>query len=194
MSLPSGSVVGTSSVRRASQLKYRRADLQILPLRGNVDTRIRKLKEDSANEKMDGIVIALAGVRRSGLEDQVTEILPLDVMLPAIGQGAIALLIRKQDDQIKEVVSKIDDPRTHIEIDVERTFLEKLGGGCHVPIAGLAQLDDAGGVVTLQGGIFSTDGRHCLKATLSAPKVEAIHMAERLAQMLLSQGGSKLLQ
>jgi hydroxymethylbilane synthase len=188
-----GAVVGTSSVRRAAQLKYQRSDLQIVPLRGNVDTRIRRLKEGNGDELLDAVVMALAGVRRAGLEKEITEIFQVNQMLPAVGQGAISLVIRGEDDVVKEIVRKVDDPASHVEVSVERTLLEKLGGGCHVPIAGLAQLDHEGAVVTLEGGVFSPDGKHSLRAKLSAPKSEAHAMAARLAQMLLWQGAGKLL-
>lgn len=188
-----GAIVGTSSVRRAAQLKYQRPDLQIVPLRGNVDTRIRKLKEGNGDELLDAVVMALAGVRRTGLEKEITEIFSMDRMLPSVGQGAISLVIRGEDDQVKEIMRKVDDPTSHVEVEVERTLLEKLGGGCHVPIAGVAQLDQEGGVVTLEGGVFSPDGKHSLRAKLAAPKSEAHAMAARLAQMLLWQGAGKLL-
>lgn len=188
-----GAVVGTSSVRRAAQLKYQRPDLEIVPLRGNVDTRIRKLREGNGKELLDAVVMALAGVRRAGLETEITEIFQVNQMLPAVGQGAISLVIRGEDDQVKEIVRKVDDPASHVEVEVERALLEKLGGGCHVPIAGLAQLDQQGAVVTLEGGVFSPDGKQSLRAKLSAPKSEAHAMAARLAQMLLWQGAGKLL-
>lgn len=188
-----GAVVGTSSVRRAAQLKYQRPDLQIVPLRGNVDTRIRKLKEGNGDELLDAVVMALAGVRRAGLEKEITEVFSHSQMLPAIGQGAIALVIRSADESTQKIVRKADDPVSHAEVEVERTLLEKLGGGCHVPIAGVAQLDQQGSVVTLEGGVFSPDGKNSLRAKLTAPKVEGKLMAARLAQMLLWQGAGKLL-
>ncbi len=189
-----GAVVGTSSVRRAAQLKYQRPDLQIVPLRGNVDTRIRKLREGNGKESLDGVVMALAGVRRAGLEKEVTEVFSHHQMLPAVGQGAIALVIRINDESTQGIVRKVDHPESHAEVEVERTLLEKLGGGCHVPIAGVAQLDQQGSVVTLEGGVFSPDGKNSLRAKLTAPKVEGKQMAARLAQMLLWQGGDKLLK
>ncbi len=193
--LEQGATVGTSSVRRAAQLKQKRPDLRIVPLRGNVDTRIQKLKEENdANGGMDGIVIALAGVRRVGLEKEITEIFPVEWMIPAIGQGVIALVIRGDDEEIKEKIVQVNHPLTYLEIQTERVFLAKLGGGCHVPIAGVAQMNQEGGVITLRGGVFSPDGKQSIKGTLSAPKTEAVAMAERLAQMLLHQGADKLLQ
>ncbi len=188
-----GAIVGTSSVRRAAQVKYQRPDLQIVPLRGNVDTRICKLKEGNDDESLDAVVMALAGVRRAGLEKEITEIFSTSQMLPAVGQGAIALVIRINDEPIQEIVCKVDDPASHAEVEIERTLLEKLGGGCHVPIAGVAQLDQGGGVVTLEGGVFSPDGKNSLRAKLTAPKNEGHAMAARLAQMLLWQGAGKLL-
>ncbi|MBI1976286.1 MAG: hydroxymethylbilane synthase [Candidatus Omnitrophica bacterium] len=188
-----GAVVGTSSVRRAAQLKYQRPDLQIVPLRGNVDTRIRKLREGNGKESLDAVVMALAGVRRAGLEKEVTEIFSHRQMLPAVGQGAIALVIRMNDESTQGIIREVDHPESHSEVEVERALLEKLGGGCHVPIAGAAQLDQQGAVVTLEGGVFSPDGKHSLRAKLTAPKVEGKPMAARLAQMLLWQGGNKLL-
>lgn len=188
-----GAVVGTSSVRRAAQLKYQRPDLEIVPLRGNVDTRIRKLREGNGKESLDAVVMALAGVRRAGLEKEVTEVFSTSQMLPAIGQGAIALVARIGDEATQGIVRKADDPASHAEVEIERILLEKLGGGCHVPIAGVAQLDQEGGVVTLEGGVFSPDGKNSLRAKLTAPRVEGNPMAARLAQMLLWQGAGKLL-
>ena len=190
-----GARIGTGSPRRSAQLKLLMPDCEILPLRGNIDTRIQRLKSSehsqSDNEKMDGIVIALAGVSRAGLEKEITEILPFDQMLPAIGQGAIVLVNRDSDTEIAEQLKILDHEQSRTEIMVERAFLAKLGGGCHVPIAGVAQLRD--GIVTLKGAIFKVDGTSSVKGTLSSHKTEGIEMAHRLAQMLLAQGGSKLL-
>lgn len=192
-SLQNGAKIGTSSVRRGAQLKYQKPEVEVIPLRGNVDTRIRKLKGGNGAESMDGIVIALAGVRRAGLEKEVTEILSIEQMLPAVGQGAIALLVRQKDTATRKKIAAVTDETTRIEVEVERAFLKELGGGCHVPIAGTAKLEEGGGIITLHGGVFSPDGRHSLRATLSAPRSEGIAMAKRLAGILLRQGADKLL-
>jgi len=134
--LPQGARIGTSSLRRSSQLLNMRPDLQITQLRGNLDTRLRKLDEG----QFDAIILAAAGVKRLGLQDRITEVLPFEVSLPAIGQGAIGIECRADDEVINEIVGSLDHEETSIAVRAERVFLRKLEGGCQVPIAAYARI------------------------------------------------------
>src|SRR3972149_3721313 len=134
--LPRGARIGTSSLRRSSQLLNMRPDLQITQLRGNLDTRMRKLDEG----QFDAIILAAAGVKRLGLQDRITEILPFEVSLPAIGQGAIGIECRADDESINKIVGALNHKETSIAVRAERAFLRKLEGGCQVPIAAYANI------------------------------------------------------
>jgi len=137
--LPAGSVIGTSSLRRAAQLRHLRPDLVVVPLRGNVETRIRKLDTDP----LAAVVLAAAGIKRLGLEHRVTEHLDDERMLPAVGQGALCIEIREQDPRVGPMVAALDHPATRTVVSGERAFLKRLQGGCQVPIAGHGRLDGA---------------------------------------------------
>src|SRR3972149_6848933 len=134
--LPHGAAIGTSSLRRSCQLSHLRPDLNIVQLRGNLDTRIRKLDEG----QFDAIILAAAGVKRLGLQDRITEILPFEVSLPAIGQGAIGIECRIDDEIINEIVGVLDHEETSLAVRAERAFLKRLEGGCQVPIAAYANI------------------------------------------------------
>jgi hydroxymethylbilane synthase len=134
--LPPGARIGTSSLRRQSQLLHNRPDLHIVMLRGNVETRLRKLKDGD----YDAIVLAAAGLRRMGWEGEVTEYLSLDISLPAIGQGALAIEGRRDDQFVRALLSKLNDPTTHTAVTAERALLDRLQGGCQVPIAAHATI------------------------------------------------------
>ena len=129
--LPQGAKIGTSSLRRQAQLLHFRSDFEMIPLRGNLDTRLKKLKTMNLN----GIVLALAGVKRLGLEEKITEIIPTEISLPAIGQGALGIETRQGDEEVEEQIRFLNDPDSSIAISAERAFLKKLEGGCQVPIA-----------------------------------------------------------
>ena len=157
-SLPPSAIVGTSSLRRGAQLLAYRPDLEIRPLRGNVDTRIRKAMDG----EYDAIVLASAGVTRLGLESHVSQYLPLEIMLPAPGQGALAVQCRADDGETLEILAVIEDPDTRSATTAERAFLTHLGGGCSLPVAAFANADGSG--IELQGLVSSTDGKtviHC---------------------------------
>ncbi|MCL5998073.1 MAG: hydroxymethylbilane synthase [Chloroflexi bacterium] len=155
VSLPQRARVGTSSLRRAVQLKATRPDLTILPLRGNIDTRVRKALQGD----YDAIVLAAAGLNRLGLEDRVTEYLPFELMLPAPGQAALALQSRAGDEGTRQLLAVIDDPLTRAAVTAERCFLKSLGGGCSAPVAAFAQhLSEPGGWLGMNGLVAASDG------------------------------------
>src|SRR5215218_5024334 len=151
--LPPGATVGTSSLRRRAQVLNRRPDLKLLDLRGNVDTRLRKLDE----QKLDAIILAEAGLVRLGLADRITEILDSSWMLPAVGQGAIGLECRSDDADTKDAVAALTDTNTFRRVQAERAMLYALGGGCLVPIGATSKIVD--GVLTLRGAVLSPDGK-----------------------------------
>ena len=134
--LKSGAVIGTSSLRRAAQLRHVRPDIVIMPLRGNLDTRLKKLQ----SENLDAIVLAAAGIKRLNLEQRITEYLPADIMLPAVGQGALCIERRQDDRRIEPLLATLDHPSTRAVVMGERTFLNRLGGSCQVPIAGHGEI------------------------------------------------------
>jgi hydroxymethylbilane synthase len=185
-SLPEGARVGTCSARRTAQLLARRPDLQILPLRGNVDTRVRKV----VNGEYDAIVLAQAGLIRLGLQEHIREVLSLDVMLPAPGQGALAVQCRADDIQTLELLTAIHDSSIAAAVDAERTFLSALGGGCSLPIAAFAENEND--IVILTGAVISTDGKQAIR--LSAVDTEPRRLGGRLAELVLERGAAELLK
>ena len=198
--LPAGAVVGTSSLRRAAQLLHARPDLVITSLRGNVDTRLRKALEGP----YDAIVLAGAGLVRLGLDRHITEWLPLEVMLPAPGQGALAVQCRKDDPETLAILSNLEDPSTRLEVGAERTFLQELGGGCSMPVAAYAvsrqeaKADEmeisasaAKSAVTLTGLVASPDGRQVIRMRCSGNDAQAL--AVRLARQAIREGAGEIL-
>ncbi|NOX96783.1 MAG: hydroxymethylbilane synthase [Nitrospirae bacterium] len=186
--LPEGAKIGTSSLRRRAQLLKFRPDFQVMDLRGNLNTRLRKLRELDLN----AIVIAGAGLKRMGEEDRITEIIPFSIILPAAGQGALGIEIREGNTEIKEMVAKLDDRDSRVETEAERSFLEKLGGGCQVPVGALGQLRK--GNLSLQGIILSLDGRGSVQSELTGKAEDARNLGERLAEELLASGGAEMLK
>ena len=184
--LPEGSRVGTCSLRRTAQLLAHRPDLTILPLRGNVDTRVRKV----LNGDYDAIVLAQAGLTRLGLEAHISEVFPLDVMLPAPGQGALAVQCRANDTKTLELLASIHDPLTAAAVGAERAFLSGLGGGCSLPVAAFAQKNN--GQIILTGAVISVDGKQAIR--LSAVDKEPYELGERLAELVLERGAADLLK
>ncbi len=185
--LPQGATVGTSSLRRSCQLKHIRPDLQILQLRGNVDTRLRKLDEG----QFDAIILASAGVKRLGHEDRITEYLPTDISLPAIGQGAIGIECREDDDFINEIISRLNHAETAVCVRAERAFLKQLEGGCQVPIAAHATLE--GNILKLDGLVGSIEGDRIIRDQLEGAPEKAEALGEELANIILSRGGKEIL-
>ncbi len=189
--LPQGAVVGTSSPRRAAQLLAYRPDLRILDLRGNVDTRVRKALDPAG--PYDAVVLARAGLERLGLERHITQVLPLDLMLPAPGQGALAVQIRADDATTQAIVKALDDPPTRAAVTAERAFLIGMGGGCAVPIAAHAEVDRSAQTLALQGRVLSRDGRRVVTVEAHGTMDEAEQVGMAAAEQALQQGAREIL-
>jgi hydroxymethylbilane synthase len=185
--LPQGARVGTSSLRRAAQLKVLRPDLQIETVRGNVETRLRK-----ASEGLDAVVLAYAGLRRLGLADQATQVFDPSEMLPAVAQGALALEARAGDAPTLARLAVLEHPETRQRVEAERALLRKLEGGCQVPIAAHATV--AGGQLTLRALVASVDGAMVIRGERSAPVAQAHAVGEALGNELLAKGASDILR
>jgi hydroxymethylbilane synthase len=186
--LPSGARVGTSSPRRKSQLLAARGDLEIVDIHGNVDTRLRKL----ASGAYDAIVVAAAGLERLHLDRNATEVLPTNLMLPAVGQGALAVQSRMGDQEITELIIKIDHPITRSEIEAERAFAKKLGANCRTPIAAFARSDSS--KLTIEGMVSSPNGRMLVRGRLTSNNPDSSQIGEELAKSLLDKGAEALLE
>jgi hydroxymethylbilane synthase len=185
--LPSGAVVGTSSLRRRSQILNRRPDLNLIDLRGNVETRLRKLRE----QDLDAIVLAQAGLERLGLAGEITELLDPEWMLPAVGQGAIGLECRVADRDVVEILSGLSDPTTHQSVLAERSMLYALGGGCLVPIGASTRVE--ANRLTLRGSVLSADGKRIVTGTHSGDASEGVRVGEELAKQLMDLGAGEIL-
>jgi len=186
--LPPGARIGTSSLRRQAQLLHRRPDLCVLPLRGNVDTRLRKLTEGD----LDAIVVAAAGLKRLGLRPEGAIPLPLDVSLPAPGQGALGVEIRERDAATAALVAVLDDRVSRIAVTAERAFLRRLGGDCQIPIGAYGRVE--GDALTLTGLVASPDGKALVRDALTGPAHEAESLGTGLAERLLAQGADRILR
>ena len=185
--LPMGSRVGTSSLRRECQLRNHRPDLNVLPLRGNVNTRLRKLDEGL----FDGIILASAGLKRLGFEERISEAMTPEQSLPAAGQGAVGIETRIDDIEVTSLLAPLRCPRTWIVVSAERAMNKRLAGGCQVPIAGFALID--GDEVWLRGLVGRPDGSRILTADARAKVEDAEALGEAIAEKLLSQGADKIL-
>jgi hydroxymethylbilane synthase len=186
--LPAGSRIGTSSLRRSAQLLALRPDLTIVPLRGNLNTRLKKLDTG----QMDAIVLAAAGVKRLGLAARITEVFDEQVMLPAVGQGALCIETRAADEATLSLVAPLDDHTTHTVVTGERAFLNRLQGGCQVPVAAHGKLDD--NRFTLQGLVASLDGRTVIRDQLAGPARSSRQVGLDLAERLLAAGADVILE
>lgn len=186
--LPEGATVGTSSLRRRAQVLNRRPDLKLLDLRGNIDTRLRKLDE----QNLDAIILAEAGLARLGLADRITEVLDSGWMLPAVGQGAIGLECRSDDAETKQVLGALRCPTTFARVSAERAMLYALGGGCLVPIGVTSKVLD--GVLTVRGAVLSPDGRRRIVATHGGLLTAPLAIGQELAGMLRAEGADEVLQ
>jgi hydroxymethylbilane synthase len=190
--LPQGAHVATSSLRRRAQLLHRRPDLQIVEIRGNIDTRLRKAL---APDGPDAVVLAAAGLERLGLAEYITEYLSLEVMLPAAGQGALAVEVRAADTQLVELVAAADHAPTRLAVSAERALLDTLGGGCQVPVGVYASLEQGaeGEALLLRAMVASPDGAHLLRqqgrGLLTAPE----DLGREVARALLADGAGELL-
>jgi hydroxymethylbilane synthase len=187
-SLPAGSKVGTSSLRRAAQIKRLRPDLEILNLRGNLDTRLRKLEDGL----YDAIVLAAAGLHRMKWQDRVTSYLDPAEFVPAIGQGALGIEIRSEDQDTRRLLAPLHDTETAVAVEAERSFLKRLEGGCQVPIGGHARV--LGEFVELTGLVASLDGGEIFRSTRKAPLAGARPLGEELAEELLEAGARRVLE
>lgn len=185
--LPPASVVGTSSLRRAAQILSARPDVITASLRGNVDTRLRK----ALDGQYDAIILAGAGLTRLGLASHVTQWLPLDVMLPAPGQGALAVQCRADDEKTLSLLSALEDAPTRAAVTAERQFLLGLGGGCAVPVAAFAAVSKQQLAISLTGLVVSIDGKKLIKVTGKGSNPQ--ELGKRLAQKAISQGSDKIL-
>ena len=183
--LPLGSIVGTSSTRRAAQLLAYRSDLKVKSIRGNVGTRMQKAVEG----KYDAIILAAAGIIRLGLEEHITEYLPFEIMLPAPGQGALGIQCRADDADTPSLLKTIDHAPTRLAVSAERAFLAALGGGCSLPVGALASID--GDAIQLQGVVAAQDGSHVLRVSLSGDNPQ--RLGEQLAQQSLAEGAEDLI-
>lgn len=185
--LPHRSRIGTSSLRRSAQLLRWRPDLEIVPLRGNVDTRLRKLESGHC----EAIILAAAGLRRMGLESRIQQFIPVERMLPAIGQGSLGLEVRRDDEETALALDFLDHEPTRIAMKAERAFLAELQGGCQVPIAGMALME--GLRVVLKGLVADLRGTTCIADALSGPSHEAAELGRALARNLLASGADRIL-
>lgn len=186
--LPHGARVGTGSLRRAAQILNHRPDVVIVPLRGNVDTRLKKLETDD----LDAIVLAAAGLKRLGLADRITACLDTDTLLPAVGQGALCIEARAEDETAEPILKALNHTGTHTVIIAERAFLRRLEGGCQVPLAAHATLVD--GRLNLVGLVAELDGRRMVKAGIQGPAAQAEALGRRLAEDLLNRGADDILE
>ena len=186
--LPQGAKIGTGSLRRVSQLLHYRPDLTLIPLRGNVETRIKKLE----TEGLDAIILAAAGLKRLGWGDQISEIISPEILLPAMGQGAVGIETRKHDVDNQVLLADMDDEDTHLALDAERQIVTVLEGGCNVPIGAFATID--GYEMTLRGLVASLDGKTVYKKELKGEKMKAKALGDELGNALLEMGGDKIMQ
>ncbi|MCL6444280.1 MAG: hydroxymethylbilane synthase [Alicyclobacillus sp.] len=184
--MPRAVRVGTSSLRRVAQLRHVRPDLQVLPLRGNIDTRLRKLE----TEGLDAIVLAAAGLHRMGWTDRITAYLDIDVCLPAIGQGVLGIECRTDDAMLRDALEAISDPATVKAATAERALLAELNGGCQVPIAGYATVLPSGDV-SLTGLVAEENGEHVVTTTMIDADPSALGQA--VAKRLMSMGADRML-
>ena len=185
--LPKGAKIGTSSLRRQAQLLHFRSDFELIPLRGNLDTRLKKLK----SMNLDAIVLALAGVKRLGFDEKITEIIPPEVSLPAIGQGALGIETRMADQEVESQIRLLNDRDSSIAINAERAFLKKLEGGCQVPIAAFARI--VGTTLHIDGLVGTIDGKRLIRHHVEGPIERAESLGVELAEILLGEGAKEIL-
>ncbi len=185
--LPHGARLGTSSLRRECQARTHRPDLEVLPLRGNVNTRLRKLDEG----QFDAIILAMAGLKRLGFDDRIRSALTPEQSLPAIGQGALGIETRIDDEEMNELIASLHCPQTAIVLTAERALNRRLSGGCQVPIAGYAMLE--GDEVWLRGLVGRPDGTNTLYADVRGAAKDADKLGVQIAETLLTKGADKIL-
>lgn len=179
--LPIGATIGTGSKRRKYQLLRKRPDLNIVPIRGNIETRISKIE----SENLDGIVLAASGVIRADLEEKITEFLPVDLMIPAPSQGALALEIRENDEELEKMIDAIKDEISQIQTDAERSYLAGIDGSCHIPMGAYCEVD--GEKLTLTGIFGDEDGEKITVASLEGDRDNPKELGSKLAQLVLKK-------
>jgi hydroxymethylbilane synthase len=186
--LPAGARIGTGAVRRIAALAALKRDFDLVPIRGNVDTRLRKVSEG----ELDAVVLALSGLSRLGRAAEATEILDIDVMLPAPAQGALAVECRADDAELVALLSTVDDAVSRSTVDAERSLLATLEAGCSAPVAGLAE-ETGDGQIHLRGAVYSTDGQVALRLSRTGTPADAALLGRMLAQDLLDAGADRVL-
>tara|TARA_B100000686_G_scaffold298423_1_gene331424 strand:+ start:1914 stop:2843 length:930 start_codon:yes stop_codon:yes gene_type:complete len=186
--LPKGAKIGTGSLRRISQLMNYRSDLELVPLRGNLETRLNKLE----TEGLDAIILAAAGLIRMGWNDRITEIISPEILLPAMGQGAVGIEARKNDVDNQILLADMDDEETHYTLDAERALVRQLQGGCNVPIGAFATLDEE--QITLKGLVASLDGKILYKKEMTDIKTNAIALGRKIGDELIAMGGDRIMK
>jgi hydroxymethylbilane synthase len=186
--IPQGGKIGTGSLRRKAQLLNLRPDLEVVPLRGNLDTRLKKLTAMN----LDAVILAAAGLNRMEWGERVAEFFAPEIMIPAIGQGALAIETREEDEQTQRAVTPLNHPPTRISVLAERAFLQRLEGGCQVPIAGLARISS--GKLILTGLVAGVDGRRVVKGKVEGPLEKNTELGARLAEELLGRGAEEILR
>jgi len=186
--MPQGAKIGTSSLRRQAQLLHLRSDLKMVTLRGNLDTRIRKLD----TEGLDAVILAAAGIRRMGWGDKITELLSPEISLPAIGQGAVGIECRREDSWINSQIAFLLHRETFDAVTSERALLKRLEGGCQVPIAAYAEIENH--TMRLRGLVGSVDGKTLIRDEIMGPRTRGESLGVKLAERLLEAGADKILE
>lgn len=185
--LPQGAQIGTSSLRRKAQLLIHRPDLHIVDLRGNIDTRLKKLEQ----EALDGILLAVSGLTRLGWDDRITQVVPMDICLPAVGQGALAIEAREGDSEVLPLLSCLEHNDTRYAVTAERAFLREVEGGCQIPIGVYGRMDCD--QLIIQAVIASPDGTSAIRDKASGGAADAASLGITLARRMLDAGGRHLL-
>ncbi|KAF1084717.1 Porphobilinogen deaminase [Sporotomaculum syntrophicum] len=185
--LKKGARVGTSSLRRRAQLLHYRPDLQMVDIRGNLNTRLRKFKE----LELDALVLAYAGIKRLGFEELITQLIPFDICLPAVGQGSLGVELTSTDTATRAMLAHLDHRPSRTAIAAERAFMQRLEGGCQVPIGAYSQVE--GELLTLTGTVFDLHGQTMLRHSITGSAVNAKQLGIRLAEVLIDHGAEKIL-
>jgi hydroxymethylbilane synthase len=185
--MPKGAKIGTGSLRRGAQIQALLPDVTIVPLRGNIDTRLKKIE----TENLTGVILAAAGMKRLGYAQTISQYLPVELMLPAVGQGALGLQIRKTDAELAKILALLNHVRTAAEVSAERSYLRALGGGCRLPIAAYGLIE--GQRLTLEGLVAAPNGASVIRDKVWGALDEAEALGEKLALMIMEKGGKKLL-
>ena len=186
--LPRGSVIGTSSLRRIAQLKRFRPDLQMVNVRGNLITRLRKLDTES----MDALILAYAGMVRLGFKERITELVPFEVSLPAVGQGSVGVEAREDDRELLKLLKILDHGPSRIAVTTERALMRRLEGGCQIPVGALAIHD--GDEIVLEAMVADLDGKMMIRSSMSGPSVDPEGLGIRLAEAMLAEGAGEILK